>query len=265
MLTFLPHRLCLTGPLAASLWFLLAIPTITIVVLNSVQKVNELNGSFVANCDYSVELLLLVLAVHIVVGVFLIFWFSRCCKRCNKKTVKRASAAMLCIVVLLYTVAVAGFAASIIPYVNDVRQNSSPAINGSRNNINGSGDGVMGGSGSGSGSGTIEYSGSGGGGGGSGGGSGSGSGMNGSIESGSGLNDSFPSNHTTNEISEHICIEFSSEAFLFVVVFFALLCVFIVAVSCVFCYECSHYGFCYQRVHYDPTVIVIENETAFNS
>ena len=290
--TFL--RLFLAGFVTAILWLLLVIPASIIVLIDSANKVRSRNASLIPTCDYSIALLWLVVLVQTAAAVCLVFWFSRCCKCTRKKRVGRAAITVLCVVVILYTVVVFGFGLSVFPFVNDLRDVESQSDAGMKpTNGTGSGDGngtTSGGSGGGdSGDGGSGESGDRGDSGDGGGGSESGEGGGGSgvggvgsgdassegrnmtninnLESGSGLSNvtNGPMNESTvpDTQEREVCIEFSSKPFILSLTFLLLLFIFIAAASCMFAYECSHNGVCHRSAHYDPTVLVFENETSF--
>ena len=298
-LSYLFHtlfRLYVIGVLTATLWILLVVPTLIISLMSSIDKVRSGNTSFAPGCNYSVALLWLVILVHLVVVVFVVFWFSKgCYKPCKKKRISRAAVSSLCIIVLLYVLTVVGFSVSVLVFVNESSVNEGNGTGSAMDVGSGSdGDGGMV-SGSGSGYTVISASGDGGDGvtsasgvtsagvtgdggdgvtsgigGGVTGASGEGSGGCGGIGNGSVGNGDLVfgnlticNNETTLEDKkENICIEISSESFVLAMVFPILLIILLAAVSCSVGCECSHRGFCYRRTIYDPTVTVFENETS---
>lgn len=267
------------------------------MLIDSVNKLRNRDASLIPTCDYSIALLWLVVLAQIAAAVCLVFWFSRCCKCSKKKRVGRAVVAVLSVVVTLYAVVVLGFALSVFPFVNDLRDAESQSDAGIMKPTNdtesGDGSGITGGSSGGGGdsgdggsdgSGDHGDSGDGGGGSESGGGGLSGSGVGGSgsggassdggnmtrisnFKSESGLSNvtNSPMNESTvpDTQEREVCIEVSSKPFIISLTFLLLLFIFIAAMSCMFSYECSHNGICHQSAHYDPTVLVFENETSF--
>lgn len=268
------------------------------MLIDSVNKLRNRDASLIPTCDYSIALLWLVVLAQIAAAVCLVFWFSRCCKCSKKKRVGRAMVAVLSVVVTLYAVVVFGFALSVFPFVNDLRDAESQSDAGimkpTNNTGSGDGSGITSGSsgdgggdsgdGGSDGSGDHGDSGDGGGGSESGGGGLSGSGVGGDVSGGtisdggnmtrisnfkseSGLSNvtNSPMNESTvpDTQEREVCIEALSEPFIISLTFLLLLFIFFAAMSCMFSYECCHNGICHQSAHYDPTVLVFENETSF--
>ena len=160
----------------------------------------------------------------------------------------RATVSSLCLITILYAVIVAGFAVSVLVYVNKFTSNEVMTQGNKTLEANGSGSGDYNMTSGDSGDCDEEWSGA---------ESGSRSG------NASGCGEMRFENVTTRNNGsvkvEKACVE-SSKAFILAVAFLGLLVVFIVGVSCLLGYECNHNGFCYQKSFYDPTVTVIENE-----
>ena len=236
------------GFLAGSLWLLFVPPVVVLSVMSGLRRLSSGDASFAPSCgDYSIALLLVVLVAHVVMAVFLLLWFCRgSCKGCRGKRMNRATLSSLCLLTLIYAIIVVGFSVSVLAFVN---QSRDVTVNETSNSSM-----VM------SGGGMVSEV-----------GGGSGSGAECQGEMGSGMGDLGSGNMTTckNSTSEPQekakCIKLLSDTFIFVAVFFGMLVIFVSAILCLFCFECSHNGCCYRREFYDPTVIVFENETTFNA
>lgn len=228
------------------LWIFFALAVVVVSVLSGVQVLRRGDASIAPNCDeYSIALLLAVVVAHLVMAAFLILWLCKgAFKCCRKKRVNRATLSSLCLLFLIYAFIVAGFSVSVLVFANQTRS-VSDFRNSSLVDMGMSGNDSVGGV------------------------SGSGEDCDGDMASGSG--DMGSGNVTCNNQSvvqprkEENCVHLESQPFILVVVFLGLLLIFIAAISCLLCYECSHNGFCYQREFYDPTVTVFENETTFSA
>ena len=122
-------RWLILSVLSAVIWALLVLPLTVAAILNVEHQVEQNTAPLVPSCHYSVPLLILVLLIQAVGAVFIIYWFSKCCKCARSRKASRIATAMTVIVALLYTVVIVAFAVSVYIFVNRTNDDSTAADN----------------------------------------------------------------------------------------------------------------------------------------
>ena len=97
---------------------LLVIPLSVAALLNALKEIREERAPLIPSCHYSVPLLLVVLLTQVLAAVFVIYWFSKCCKCARSTKASRLATSMTAIMAAIYTIVIISFAVSVYLFVN---------------------------------------------------------------------------------------------------------------------------------------------------
>ena len=112
------HRWLFFSILAAVIWMLLVVPLSVAALLNALKEIREERAPLIPSCHYSVPLLLVVLLTQVLAAVFVIYWFSKCCKCARSTKASRLATSMTAIMAAIYTIVIISFAVSVYLFVN---------------------------------------------------------------------------------------------------------------------------------------------------
>ena len=101
------------------------IPLSIAALLNALHEIDQGRAPLIPSCHYSVPLLIVVLLIQVVAGVFVVYWFTKCCKCARTKKASRVATALSIIVAVLYAVTIISFAISIYLFVNKTNNSDS--------------------------------------------------------------------------------------------------------------------------------------------
>jgi preprotein translocase subunit SecG len=111
--------------LSAVIWALFVLPLSVAASLNVRHQVQQGTAPLVPSCHYSVPLLILVLLIQLVAAIFVVYWFTKCCKCARSRKASRIATAMTIIMAFLYAVVVISFAVSVFVFVNRTSEDST--------------------------------------------------------------------------------------------------------------------------------------------
>ena len=106
-------------------WALFVIPLSIAALLNTLHEIDQGRAPLVPSCHYSVPLLIVVLLIQVVAGVFVVYWFTKCCKCARTKKASRVATTLSIIVAVLYAVTIISFAISVYLFVNKTNKSDS--------------------------------------------------------------------------------------------------------------------------------------------
>ena len=101
------------------------IPLSIAALLNALHEIDQGRAPLVPSCHYSVPLLIVVLLIQVVAGVFVVYWFTKCCKCAHTKKASRVATTLSIIVAVLYAVTIISFAISVYLFVNKTNKSDS--------------------------------------------------------------------------------------------------------------------------------------------
>ena len=119
------HRWLSLSILVAMIWLMLVVPLSAAALLNALREIEQDRAPLVPSCHYSVPLLLVVLLTQVLTAVFIVYWFSKCCKCARTRKASRVATSMTAVTAAVYAIVIISFAVSVFLFVNKTTNTSS--------------------------------------------------------------------------------------------------------------------------------------------
>ena len=97
---------------------MLAVPLSIAALLNALEKTEQDKAPLIPSCDYSVPLLFVVLLIQALAAIFVVYWFSKCCKCARTRKASRVATGLTLVMTVVYSIVIISFAVSVFVFVN---------------------------------------------------------------------------------------------------------------------------------------------------